>query len=154
MGTIKKIGGTAVANILKFKQTAALKLYKINGVGFLTVTPASITFASSTRTCSFTTAGGGGSSCTGNGTITIANGSYNLKVYVSINTGATPLTINEIDATIGTVDLSASTTSQYVAGYSANVLFGPGTYNFSYLVLGSGGTNTGGGGGILYELVA
>lgn len=103
-------------------------------------------------TCSFTTAGGGGSSCNGSGTVTIANGSYNLQVYVSIDTGPTPLTLNEIDATIGTVNLSASTTSQFVADYSANVLFGPGTYNFSYLVTGSGGTNTGGGGGILYQL--
>jgi hypothetical protein len=113
-----------------------------------------ITFTPSTTTCSFNTAGGGGSSCTGGGTVTIAYGNYNLWVYVSMYTGPTPLTINEIDATIGTVDLSASTTSQFVTGYSAKVLFGPGTYSFNYLVIGSGGSNTGGAGGILYEFVS
>jgi hypothetical protein len=145
------------STIIRIKSTGVCTNYidvTLGGITTTTTTTAAgptISFVGA-RTCSFTTAGGGGSSCTGNGTVTITGGSYNLQVYVSIDSSATPLTINEIDATIGTVNLSASTTSQYVADYSANVLFGPGTYNFSYLVQGSGGTNTGGGGGILYQL--
>lgn len=120
-----------------------------------TVVP-TITFIGA-RTCSFTTAGGGGSSCMGNGTFTITGGNYNVQTYASINTGATPLTTLTTNATItkspSTYNPIATTTSQYVAAYSANILLGPGTYTYAYSVIGSGGTDTGGSGGILYALV-
>lgn len=116
-----------------------------------TVAP-SIVF-SSARDCSFTTSGGQGSSCMGSGTFTITGGSFKIRAYVSIDSGPTPLTYNEVDAIVDGQNLTTSTTSPYVAGYSTYITFTPGTYSFSYLVTGSGGSNTGGSGGLLYEVV-
>lgn len=124
-----------------------------------TPTPAptsSITFSPiSSNSCSFTTSGGGGSSCLSGGTFTITNGSYNIQAYATINQGATPLTQNVTYLNIdnGAHILETTCTSQFISAYSSPVLFGPGTYDFDYTVIGSGGTNTGGSGGLWYTLV-
>lgn len=116
-----------------------------------TVAP-SISFQGS-RSCSFTTSGGTGSSCGNSGTFNIIGGVYNIKGYVSIDTGPTPLTNCELTLIIDGIEYRVSTSSPYAAGYTNNIPCGPGQHTFSYLVTGSGGTNTGGGGGLLDSLV-
>ena len=105
------------------------------------------------QSCSFTTAGGGGSSCMGSGTLTITGSSYSLQGYVSIDSGSTPLSLNQLTLLINGGEYHASTTSPYVAGYTADIILPPGTYPYSFLIEGSGGTNTGGGGGLFGECV-
>lgn len=105
------------------------------------------------RGCSFTTSGGTGSSCGNSGTFNIVGGTYNIKGYVGIDTGPTPLTFCELTLIIDGVEYRVSTSSPYVAGYTENIPCGPGSHTFSYLVTGSGGTNTGGGGGLLDSLI-
>lgn len=105
------------------------------------------------RGCSFTTSGGTGSSCGNSGTFNIVGGTYNIKGYVGIDTGPTPLTFCELTLIIDGVEYRVSTSSPYVAGYTQNIPCGPGSHTFSYLVTGSGGTNTGGGGGLLDSLI-
>lgn len=105
------------------------------------------------RSCSFRTSGGTGSSCGNSGTFNIIGGVYNIKGYVSIDTGSTPLTNCELTLIIDGIEYRVSTSSPYAAGYTNNIPCGPGSHTFSYLVTGSGGTNTGGGGGLLDSLV-